>query len=96
MINEFELRPRVTYVIENTYARGKFLTIANQVSGLRNGSNVYLWNDMDSAYSQWQLECVDGNNVNVDAHINLGTYYSAMRHVHSGVSHKYDLQESLN
>ena len=78
------LRPRVTYMIQNANAQGKFLSIATSVNGIDNGMNVYLWDDPNSGYSQWQLELADGYNPSTDSRLPHSTYYASIRHVHSG------------
>merc|ERR1712046_219589 len=85
--NILDLRPSITYVIENAKARGKFLGITSSQSGPPNGRNVKLWDNPDCAYSHWQLEFVDGyctaNEVNIRQDTSTSAYYAAVRHVHS-------------
>ena len=88
MINTVELRPHVSYILENAYAQDKFLTVARGVSGIGNGTKVYLWDDPDSGYAHWQLEYGYGYNASPEPRMNMaiGTsaYYVSIRHAHSG------------
>ena len=88
MINTVALRPHVSYILENACAQDKFLAIARGVSGIDNGTNVYLSDDPDSGYTHWQLEYGDGYNAVTEPRMNMaiGTsaYYVSIRHAHSG------------